>query len=93
MLPDPVLNNSTKFSSSVSVASFLINVNAVLNLWAPGAFTFDEPAALSFNELSSDGVTKLSVTLKPTLYVGVFEYGSSIKVCSVFATKKPLIKY
>ena len=51
------------------------------------------PCATSFNELSSSGVTKLSVTVNPTRLVGAFEYASSIKVSSLFLTKKPFIKY
>ena len=45
-----------KFSSSVADKVFFDNVNAILNLWAPGALTFDEPVALSFSEESSLGV-------------------------------------
>jgi len=71
MLPLLTLNNSTKFSSSVALVVFFASVKAILNLCAPGAFTFDEPVALSFIVLSSDGVTKLSVIVKPTLYDGV----------------------
>ena len=51
------------------------------------------PVALSFKLVSSSGVTKLSVTVKPTLKDGVFEYASSIKVSSLLETKKPFIKY
>ena len=51
------------------------------------------PVALSFKLVSSSGVTKLSVTSKPTLYDGVFVKGSNINVSSLLETKKPFIKY
>ena len=57
-----------KFESSIEVKANLESVKAILNLWAPGAFAFDEPAALSFKLESSLGVTKDSVTVKPILY-------------------------
>ena len=57
ILPPSSLNNSIKFSSSVAVNDFLASVNAILNLWAPGALTLDEPVALSFNDESSLAVT------------------------------------
>ena len=84
---------STKFSSSVAVKVFFASVNAILNLCAPGAFMFDVPCALSFNDVSPSGVTKLSVVVNPTLNVGVFVYASSINVSSLFFTKKPFMKY
>ena len=62
------LNNSTKFASSVAPIAFLVKVKSILNLWAPGAFVFETPCALSFKVLSSVGVTKDSVTNRPTLY-------------------------
>ena len=77
----------------MAVKLFFASVNAILNLCAPGAFTFDVPCALSFNDVSPSGVTKLSVVVNPTLNVGVFEYASSIKVSSLFFTKKPFMKY
>ena len=77
----------------MAVNTFFESVNAILNLCAPGAFIFDVPWALSFNELSSSGVVKLSVVVNPTLNVGVLEYASSINVSSLFFTKKPFMKY
>ena len=76
----------------MALVVFFASVKAILNLCAPGALMFDEPVALSFNDVSPSGVIKLSVTVKPTLKDGVFEYGSNINVSSLFATKKPLMK-
>jgi len=73
------------------VRVFFVSVNAILNLWAPGAFWFDVPCALSFRLPSSFGVTKDSVTNRPTLYDGVLVYLSKIKVCSATSTWKPLM--
>ena len=56
-----------------------------------GAFTFDEPATLSFKLESSFGVTKDSVTVKPILYDGVFVYLSNINVEASTCTKKPFM--
>ena len=65
--PFSTLMISKKLESSVDDKVFLANVNSILNLWAPGAFEFDTPCALSFRDVSSPGVTKDSVTDKPTL--------------------------
>ena len=62
--------------------AFLANVNSILNLCEPGAFVFDVPCALSLRDVSSPGVTKDSVTVKPTLTLGVAEYFSNINVCA-----------
>ena len=51
--------------SSVEVIAFFTSVNAILNLWAPGAFTLDDPVALSNKLVSSSGVVKDSATLNP----------------------------
>ena len=67
MRPFSTLAISKKFESSVDDKVFLASANDILNLWAPGADSLDEPVALSFNELSSDGDTKLSVIVKPIL--------------------------
>ena len=67
MIPFDNLNNSTKFASSTAVNVFFVSVNWILNLWAPGAFKFDVPVALSFKVVSSFGVVNDSVTNKPTL--------------------------
>ena len=56
-----------KLLSSVVVNVFLANVKSILNLWAPGALAFDEPAALSFKLESSLGVTYDSVIVTPIL--------------------------
>ena len=77
--------------SSVADNVFLANDKAILNLWAPGAFTFEVPAALSFKVVSSFGVTKDSVTLKPILYDGVFVYLSNTKVELSTLTWKPFM--
>ena len=60
-----ILPNSTKLVSSVAVKAFFVSVNAILNLWAPGAFTLDDPVALSNKLVSSSGVVKDSATLNP----------------------------
>ena len=62
ILPLSTLNISKKLESSVDDKVFFVNVNWILNLWAPGAFTFELPVALSFKEESSFGVTNDSVT-------------------------------
>ena len=67
IIPTFNLNNSIKFESSVLVKVFLASVKSILNLWAPGAFWLEAPAALSFRDKSSFGVTKDSVTARPTL--------------------------
>ena len=67
MIPSFSLNNSTKFESSVAPIDFLVNVKSILNLWAPGAFVFETPWALSFKVVSCVGVIKDSVTNNPTL--------------------------
>ena len=77
--------------SSVAANAFLVSDNATLNLWAPGAFVFDTPWALSFRLGSSLGVINDSVTDKPILYDGVFVYLSRIKVESSTSIKNPLI--
>ena len=67
MLPFSTLAISIKFESSVDDKVFFASAKVILNLWAPGAFTFEEPWALSLRELSSPGVVKASVTDKPIL--------------------------
>ena len=66
-LPSLSLNVSTKLASAVDVNDNLASVNVILNLWAPVAFTFDEPVALSNRVVSSVDVIKDYVTVKPTL--------------------------
>ena len=51
-LPFSTLNNSKKLESSVDDKVFFVNVKSILNLWAPGAFAFELPVALSFKEES-----------------------------------------
>ena len=65
--PLTILAISKNVASSVDAIVFFASVSCILNLWAPGADSLDEPVALSFNELSSVGVTKLSVIVKPIL--------------------------
>ena len=91
MTPPSTLAISKKLLSSVADSVFLVNANEILNLWAPGAFVFDTPWALSFKSLSSLGVINDSDTFKPILYDGVFVYLSNIKVESSIWTKNPLI--
>ena len=61
------LSNSIKLSSSEEPNGSLSRVKSILSLWAPFAFTFVEPAALSKRVVSASGVTSVSVTVKPTL--------------------------
>ena len=91
-LPLLILNSSTKFWSAVEPNVNLESVKVMFNLWAPFAFSFDEPVALSKSEVSDSGVIKFSVIVKPTLYDGVFEYLSKISLCDVLLTKCPRIK-
>ena len=69
----------------------LVNVKLILNLWAPGAFAFEEPWALSTRDGSSLGVTKLSVIDRPILYDGLAEYLSNTIVCCNTSTAKPFM--
>ena len=86
------LDNSMKLSiSCVPDVDFLTNVSSIFNLLAPGAFSFEEPEALSNYEVSSVDDKELSVTCNPILYVGVFEYLSKRTVCSSQRTKNPLV--
>ena len=66
-------------------------VKSILNLWAPVAFAFEEPVALSNKLVSSVEVTKVSVIVSPTLYDGSFVYLSNTKLCLSTLTKKPFI--
>ena len=49
-----------------------MRVNPILNLSAPGAAKFENPLALSYNEISSFALIIDSSIFKPTLYDGVF---------------------
>ena len=60
------------------VSKNFLKLTDILNLSAPGAAKFVNPFALSYNEESSFAFTTSSITSKPTLYDGVFEYGSKI---------------
>ena len=97
IVPASTLDNSMKLSMSwVPPIAFATNVKSIFNLLAPGAFSFEEPEALSSNESPSslgkdDDVITLSVICNPILYVGVFEYLSNRTVCSSHLTKKPLV--
>ena len=66
ILPFLNLNNSTKLASAVDVKDNLVRVSVILNLWAPEAFSFDEPVALSNKLVSSVDVVKVSLIVKPT---------------------------
>ena len=66
MTPFFNLRSSIKFSSSVEPKGNFARVKSTLSLWAPFAFTFVEPAALSKRVVSDSGVTRVSVTVKPT---------------------------
>jgi hypothetical protein len=78
-------------TSCTPVIALATNVSSTFNLFAPGAFSFEEPEALSNSEVSSVDDKELSVTCNPILYVGVFEYLSNRIVCSSHRTKKPLV--
>ena len=54
-----------KLASAVDVKDNLASVSVILNLWAPVAFAFDEPVALSNRDVSSVEVTKVSATVNP----------------------------
>ena len=60
------LNKSIKKVQSIEVKESLASVNSILNLWAPVAFAFDEPVALSNRDESSVDVTKVSDIVSPT---------------------------
>ena len=83
--------SSTKLESAVEDKDNFAKVKSILNLWAPAAFSFDEPVALSNKLESSVDVTKVSVIVRPILKLGVFEYFSNTKVCAVTSTKKPFM--
>jgi len=78
-------------TSCIPVIALATNVSSIFNLLAPGAFSFEEPEALSSKLSSSVDDTALSVTCNPILYVGVFEYLSKRTVCSSQRTKNPLV--
>ena len=65
-LPSSNLNSSTKLASAVEVTSNFAKVKSILNLWAPVAFAFDDPVALSSKDVSSVEVTNVSTIVKPT---------------------------
>ena len=80
-----------KLASAVDVKDSFAKVKSILNLWAPVAFSLDEPWALSSKDVSSVDVTKVSVIVNPILKLGVLEYFSNIKVCWSTLTKNPFI--
>ena len=53
-------------ASAVDVSDNFVSVNVILNLWAPEAFSFDDPVALSNKLVSSVDVVKVSLIVKPT---------------------------
>ena len=90
-MPPSILASSTKLESAVEVSDNFAKVKSILNLWAPAAFSFDEPVALSSKDVSSVDVTNVSETVKPTRKLGFCAYFSNTKVCFVTSTKKPLM--
>ena len=66
MTPSSILINSTKLASAVDDKESFAKVKSILNLWAPVAFAFDEPVALSNKVVSSVEVTNVSVIVSPT---------------------------
>ena len=75
-----------------SVVSFLVRDKDIFSLSEPGAVKLLNPAALSYNVLSSTAVTISSSTLKPTLYDGVVPYWSKIRVSVFTSIKAPRAK-
>ena len=65
----------------------------ILNLSAPGAAKFVNPAALSFKDGSSSAVTKSSWTLNPIRNDGSWLYWSNMRVSPWTCAKVPLRKY
>ena len=65
-IPSLTLINSTKLESAVEDKSNFASVKSILNLWAPVAFAFDEPVALSNKVVSSVEVINVSEIVKPT---------------------------
>ena len=53
--------------SWVPDVAFLTNVKSIFNLLAPGAFSLEEPVALSSKLVSSDEVISDSATWRPIL--------------------------
>ena len=64
--PPTILNISIKLESSVESSPTFARVKVIFSLWAPVAFTFDEPVALSNKDVSSVEVIKLSLIVNPT---------------------------
>ena len=91
--PSSILKSSMKFVSLKSVKLFFPNVVVIFNLSAPGAAKFENPLALSYRESSFLAVINCSSMFKPTLYDGLFEYGSKTILSVDTSTKFPLIKY
>ena len=65
--PSSILTNSTKLASAVDDNESFAKVKSILNLWAPVAFSFEEPWALSSKLESSVEVTKVSDIVRPIL--------------------------
>ena len=65
----------------------------IFNLSAPGAAKFENPFALSNSEESSLDDIIDSKILNPTLYDGLFVYGSNTIVLVGTLMKVPLTKY
>ena len=56
-----------KLVESVAVKDFFARVKVILSLFAPGAFSFVEPIALSNRDVSVVESTKVSATSRPIL--------------------------
>ena len=67
-----------KLASAVESGANFAKVKSILNLWAPVAFSFDDPWALSNKLVSSVDVTKVSVIVSPTRKDGSLLYFSNI---------------
>ena len=70
----------------------MVNFTEILNLSAPGAAKLVNPFALSYKEESSLALITSSIISKPTLYDGVFDYGSKTIREVGTSTKRPRIK-
>ena len=90
--PSSTRKSSIKLVSLKSVKLFLASVVVIFNLSAPGAAKLENPLALSYKESSSFAVTNCSSIFNPTLYDGVFEYGSNTILSVDTSTKDPLMK-
>ena len=75
-----------------SVSPFLVRVVDIFNLSAPGAAKLEKPLALSLSDESASALTNCSCIKRPTLYDGLFVYGSNTILSEETFTKCPRIK-